>query len=126
MNLALWITAGLLAVLYLASGAAKLARSRERLAAWGFAWVQDAGGGTVRAIGVLELLAAAGLVLPAALGIAPGLVPVAALGLVLLMTGAIAVHLRRREYQGVAVSAVLLALAAFVVWGRFALEPFTG
>jgi uncharacterized membrane protein YphA (DoxX/SURF4 family) len=73
----------------------------------------------VKAIGVLEILAAIGLVLPAVLGIVPVLVPVAALGLVLMMVGAIVVHARRKENEALPVNIVLLLLALFVVWGRF-------
>ncbi|MEU8250451.1 DoxX family protein [Nonomuraea sp. NPDC048916] len=119
MNVALWIVAGLLAVVFLASGAMKLIQSKEKLVASGMGVFEDFGAGTVKAIGVLEVLAAAGLVLPAALGIAPVLVPLAAAGVVLLMGGAIIVHGRRQEAQGIVVTAVLLALAAFVAWGRF-------
>lgn len=118
MDMALWIVAGVLAVLFLASGVMKLTRSRRQLIASGFAVFEDFGDGADKAIGVLELLAAAGLVLPAALGIAPVLVPLAAAGVVLLMAGAVVAHGRRREVQGVVVTVTLLALAAFVAWGR--------
>ena len=45
--------------------------------------------------------------------------PVAAVGLVLVMVGAATTHLRRKETQLVALNVVLLALALFVAWGRF-------
>jgi uncharacterized membrane protein len=70
-------------------------------------------------IGVLELLAAIGLVLPAVLDIAPVLVPFAALGLVVVMVGAAITHGRRKEFQMITVNVIFLALAAVVVWGRF-------
>jgi hypothetical protein len=89
MNVALWIIAGLLAAGSLGSGAMKLARPKEKLAASGMGWVEDFSAGAVKSIGILEVLAAVGLILPAALGIAPVLVPLAALGLVVLMAGAI-------------------------------------
>jgi hypothetical protein len=57
------------------------------------------------------------------LGIAPVLVPLAAVGLVLLMVGAAITHVRRKELPLVAVNVVLLALAAVVAWGRFG--PFS-
>ncbi|MFI8240760.1 DoxX family protein [Streptomyces sp. NPDC085866] len=126
MNIALWITAGLLAVGSLAGGALLLIQPREKLAASGWAWVEDFGDGTVKAIGTLKVLAAAGLILPAALHIAPVLVPLAAVGWVLLMIGAVITHLRRQEAQAVVVNLVLLALAAFVAWGRFGPHSFTG
>jgi uncharacterized membrane protein YphA (DoxX/SURF4 family) len=119
MNIVLWIVAGLLALAFLAAGLMKALRPKEALVTSGLAWVEDFSPGMVKAIGVLEVLAAIGLVLPAALDIAPIFVPLAALGLVLMMIGAVIVHARRNEYQAIAPSAVLLLLAAFVAWGRF-------
>ncbi|MFG2908571.1 DoxX family protein [Kitasatospora sp. NPDC048286] len=126
MNVALWIVAGLLAAVYLLGGVFKVVAPKERIAAAGASghWVEDFSAGGVKAIGAVEVLAAAGLVLPAVLGIAPVLVPWAAVGLVLLMAGAAAVRWRRREYRLVAVDAVYVLLAAFVAWGRFGPEPF--
>ena len=126
MNLALWIIAGVLAVGFLASGAMKLARPKEKLVASGMTVLDDFSAGAVKAIGTLEILAAVGLILPAVLDIAPVLVPLAAVGLVLLMIGATIVCLRRHETRPVAVNLVLLALAAVVAWGRFGPQPFTG
>jgi uncharacterized membrane protein YphA (DoxX/SURF4 family) len=126
MNIALWIIAGLLAVVFLASGAMKLTRPKEKLAAFGMGWVEDFGAGTVKAIGTLEVLAAVGLILPATLDIAPVLVPLAAVGLGLLMLGAIITHLRRHEAQAMVVTLPLLAVAAVLAWGRFGAYSFTG
>ncbi|TDV57620.1 DoxX family protein [Actinophytocola oryzae] len=119
MDIALWIIAGLLAAAFLAGGVMKVVRPREKLAAAGFGFVEDVGTGTVKAIGALEILAGIGLVLPAAVGIAPVLVPLAAVGVVALMVGAAVVHLRRGEARSIVVNVALLALAAVVVWGRF-------
>jgi hypothetical protein len=119
MNIALWVVAGLLAALFAASGAAKLAKTKEQLVASGQAALGDFRPGAVKAVGTLELLGAAGLILPAAFGTAPVLAAFAALGLALLMAGAAVVHSRRGEAKGVAVSAFLLVAAAVVAWGRF-------
>jgi uncharacterized membrane protein YphA (DoxX/SURF4 family) len=126
MNIALWIVAGLMAATFLASGATKLAQSKEKLAASGMPVVEDFSAGAVKAIGSLEVLAAVGLIFPAALDIAPVLVPLAAVGLVLLMVGAIITHLRRHEAQAIVVNLALLALAVLVAWGRFGPQSFTG
>jgi hypothetical protein len=126
MNNALWTIAGLLAVVFLASGAMKLIQPKEKLAASRMGFVEDFSAGTVKAIGLLEVLAAVGLILPAALDIAPVLVPLAAVGLVLLMVGAIITHLRRHEAQAIVVPLALLALAILVAWGRFGPQSFTG
>lgn len=123
MNVFLWVVAGLLAALFLASGAVKVLRPKEKLAASGLAWTEGFGAGEVKTIGVLELLAAVGLVVPPVVGVAPVLAPLAALGLVLLMLGAVVTHLRRRELPGIAVSLVLVVLALVVVVGRFGPYP---
>jgi hypothetical protein len=70
-------------------------------------------------IGVLEVAAAVGLILSAALSIAPILTPIAAVGLILVMAGAVVTHARRHESLNVAVNIVLAVLAAVVAWGRF-------
>ena len=128
MNLALWIVAGLLAVAFLIAGVGKVLMPREKIAGMGAAsrWVEDFSPGALKAIGALEVLAVLGLILPAALDIAPVLVPLAALGLVLLMVGAVITRIRRHEARFVVGNLVLLALAGFVAWGRFGPESFTG
>jgi uncharacterized membrane protein YfcA len=68
---------------------------------------------------VAEILGAIGLILPAVLHVAPVLVPLAAVGLIFVMLGAAVVHARRHELPNVAVTIVLLILAAVVAWGRF-------
>jgi uncharacterized membrane protein YphA (DoxX/SURF4 family) len=121
MNVTLWIIASLLAALFLASGTAKLAQPKEKLVASAMgAALAGFSPAAIKAIGTLEVLGAAGLVLPAALDITPVLVPLAAVGVVLLMVGAIITHSRRHEAQSVVVNVVLLALAAVVAVGRFA------
>lgn len=124
MNTTLWIVAGLLAFGCLAGGAMKLVQPKEKLAASGWGWVEDFSGSTVKTIGLLEVLAAVGLILPAALDIAPVLVPVTVVGLAALMVGAFATHIRRREIPASTVPVVLFALSIFVAWGRFGPHSF--
>lgn len=127
MNLALWIGAGLLAVVALTGGFSKIFVPKEKLAAaHGGGWTEDASVGFVKTLGVLELLAALGLILPAAVDIAPGLVPVAAVCWVLLMVGAMVTHGRLGEYKFVVLNLFYLVLAAFIAWGRFGPQSFTG
>ncbi|WP_328709144.1 DoxX family protein [Microbispora hainanensis] len=119
MNVALWVIAGLLTLAFLVAGVMKLAQPKERLAASGMAWTENFPAGAIKGIGAIEVLIAFGLVLPAVTGIAPVLTPLAALGIALLMAGAVVVHARRAETQVIVVNLVLLVLAAVVVWGRF-------
>ncbi|MBR8640194.1 DoxX family protein [Streptomyces tuirus] len=127
MNVALWITAGTLAAVCLI-GSAKMFVPQEKLAAMGASaeWVEGFSPGALKALGAVELLAAAGLILPAVLDIAPALVPLAATGLVLLFAGAVTMRLRRGERVTIAGDVLYLALAAFVAWGRFGPEAFIG
>jgi uncharacterized membrane protein YphA (DoxX/SURF4 family) len=119
MNVVLWIIAGLLAAAFLAAGAMKMLQPKEKLIASGMGWAADFSDTQVKLIGVVEVLAAIGLILPAALDIVPVLVPLAALGLVIVMVGAVVVHVRRKENQALLPGVVLLVLAAVVAWGRF-------
>ena len=114
MNVAYWIVAGLLALLYLYSGGVKLVRSREQLRPM-MAWVDSTPMPAVRAIGAIEVLGAIGLVLPPLTGIAPWLALVAAIGFVVLQIGATRVHLRMGDRQ-VALNLTLMATAAVTVW----------
>ncbi|MFG3419084.1 DoxX family protein [Micromonospora sp. NPDC049460] len=124
----LWIATGLLTVVLLVS-TSKMFVPREKMASMGghaAEWVLDFSPGTLRAIGTLEILAAAGLVLPAVLDIAPVLVPVTATCVALLFVGAAAMRLRRGETVTIVPDLVYLAIAAFVAWSRFGPESFTG
>ena len=118
MNVVLWILAGLLAVAIFASGVMKLVRTKEQLAASGMGWTESFTSGQVRALGVAEVLAGLGLILPGALDIAPILVPLAAVGVGIVMIGAIVTHARRGEKQALPVTVILLILAVVVAWGR--------
>jgi uncharacterized membrane protein YphA (DoxX/SURF4 family) len=124
MNIVLWVLAGVLAAAFLAAGLTKLIQPKEKLAA-NMGWVDDFSPGMVKTIGALEVLAAIGLILPAALDVLPVLVPLAALGLVLLMIGAAITHRRRGELPMIAINVVLLVLAALVAWGRLGPYSFT-
>ncbi|MFE9868737.1 DoxX family protein [Streptomyces sp. NPDC005506] len=127
MNLALWIAAGLLAAVALTGGISKTFVPKEKLAAvHGGGWTDDAGVGFVKTLGLFELLAVLGLILPVVVDIAPVLVPVTAVCWVLLMVGAMVTHGRRGESKFVVLNLVYLALAAFIAWGRFGPESFTG
>lgn len=119
MNVFLWIVAGLLALAFLAAGGNKVLQPKEKLVKMGMGWAETYPDNAVKLIGLAEVLGAIGLVLPAAVHIAPILVPLAATGLAVIMAGAIVVHARRGEYTVIVPNVVLLLLAAVVAWGRF-------
>jgi uncharacterized membrane protein YphA (DoxX/SURF4 family) len=99
MNLALWTIVIVLAVIFAASGLTKQFVPKDKLVTSGQGWAQDFSPPAIRFIGIAEILGAIGLVLPAALHTAPMLVPLAAVGLALIMAGAAAVHARRKKRQ---------------------------
>jgi hypothetical protein len=114
VKLAYWIVAGLLAALYLYSGGLKLVQSQERLRPM-MKWVDQTPMRVVRAIGAVEVLGAAGLILPPLTGIAPGFAVAAAAGFVLLQILAIRVHLSMSDKM-IALNVALLAAAGSAVW----------
>ncbi|TXS38712.1 DoxX family protein [Streptomyces sp. OR43] len=115
MEITYWIVAGLLAAFYLYAGGKKAVQSQERLAPM-MGWVDTVPMWQVRVIGVVEILGAAGLVLPPLTGIAPVLAMAAALGLLLLQVLAGALHLSRGEAKETGLNAALIALAAAAAW----------
>lgn len=123
MNIALWVIAVLLALAFLLSGVMKAFRPLESLKQR-MTWVSDVPPWLVRFIGVAEILAAIGLILPAVTGIQQWLVAAAAGGLVVVMLSAVVLHGGRKEWQNIGGNVVLLLLAVFVVLGRAIWAPF--
>jgi uncharacterized membrane protein YphA (DoxX/SURF4 family) len=118
MNIAVWVLQILLALAFLAAGIIKITQPRQKLAT-SMGWVEDFSDPAVRSIGTLEILGALGLLVPALTGVATVLVPIAAVGLALLMIGAAATHRRRGELPMIGINTVLLLLAVVVAWARF-------
>jgi hypothetical protein len=112
VEIVVWVLQIVVALAFLAAGAVKLVRPRPALVSSGMAWADDYSDGGVKGIGALELIGAVGMILPAVTGIAPVLVPLAALGLALVMAGAVVVHLRRKETP---VPPLVLGVLALVV-----------
>jgi DoxX-like protein len=118
---ALWIIQVLLALLFLFAGAAKLVLPPEALK------------GPVpiavlflRFIGVCEVLGALGLILPGLLRIWPGLTPLAAAGLAIILIGATVINLMGGAVLVALITLVLGLLTAFVAYGRWRLAPHRG
>ncbi|HYL08235.1 MAG TPA: DoxX family protein [Candidatus Udaeobacter sp.] len=123
MNVTLWFIQVLLAVVLAATGTIKIIRPRLSLQSQ-MAWVVDASDAQVKGIGALEVLAAIGLVAPPILHITTFLTPLAAVGVIFLMIGAMATHVRIGERERIWVNVLLLVLAAVVAVGRFGPYPF--
>ncbi|MEV6300533.1 DoxX family protein [Actinoplanes sp. NPDC051861] len=125
MNLALWILAGALALAFTAGGASLLLMPKERYRAVGPSqrWVDDFGDVHLKIIGAIKIVGCLGLILPAATGVAPVLTPLAACGLMLLMSGAATTRFRRGEWKLLAGDLFYLSMFALLAWGRFDLSP---
>ena len=122
MNMALWIVQILLALGFTLSGFRKVSQPVAKLRAR-MNWSKHVAPGVIRLIGSLEILGALGLIVPKSTGYLPWLTPVAAVGLVLTMMGAILTHVRLHEAKAVGVPVVLLLLALFIALGYFVFVP---
>jgi uncharacterized membrane protein YphA (DoxX/SURF4 family) len=124
LNTILWIAQILVGAMFLMAGLAKATQPREKLAAQ-MGWVNDFSAGQVKTIGILEILGGIGVIVPALTGILPILTPIAATGLIIIQLGAAYTHYRRGEMPMIGINTVLILLAAFVAYGRFALVPLS-
>ena len=119
MNMLLWVVQVLLALAFLAHGVMFLNPPPEIVEQMNASlprWFQVF-------LGIAEVAAAAGLTLPAITRILPGLVPAAAIGVIIVTVSATALHLWRAEYSSAGITFVLFLLAAYVAYGRMKLRP---
>jgi uncharacterized membrane protein YphA (DoxX/SURF4 family) len=121
INYVLWVVQGLLALLFLFAGGMKLVQPIEALTEQ-----MPLPGLFVRFIGVAEVLGGLGLILPGLLRIRPGLTPLAAVGLVIIMIGATVLTLASGEVALALIPLLVGLLLAFVAYGRWRLAPHRG
>jgi len=121
MNIALWIVQGLLAALFLWAGGFKLVAPIEEMTKQ-----MPLPGLFLRFIALCEVLGAVGLIIPGLLRIRPGLTPLAAAGLVIIMIGATVVTLMTGDVAMALIPLTVGILAAFVAYGRWRLAPHSG
>ena len=126
MNIALWIIQILLALLFLFAGGTKLVLPIEVLTSMGSPNQIPLPGLLIRFIGVCEVLGALGLILPGLLRIRPGLTPLAAAGLVIIMIGATALSIAGDGVVAGVVPLIVGILCGFVAYGRSKLVPHGG
>lgn len=120
MNIALWIVQGLLAVLHGMAGGSKILKPDFYRNHPQMGWAHGRSESNLRSIGIAEILGALGLILPMVTGILPWLTPLAAVGLIVIQALAIfTAHLPRKD--PVVPNIILIALTAFVVFGRWEL-----
>jgi len=114
----LWVVQGLLAFVFLFAGGSKFAMSTEEMQAQ---MKVPLSGAFLHFIGACEVLGSIGLILPGLLRIRPGLTPLAAAGLVIIMIGATIITLMGGDVLPALIPFAVGLLAAFVVywyWSR--------
>lgn len=116
-TIVLWIAQLLLAAAYGFFGLMKATQPLDQLAQM-MTWIPDFPPAFVRTLGVVEMLGAVGLILPALTRIQPRLTTLAALCILIHQFIAVALHLSKGETGVLGLNAVLIALAAFIFWGR--------
>jgi len=121
LTYALWTVQVLLALLFLWAGGIKLVLAIEEMTKQ-----MPLPGWFLRFIAVCEALGAIGLILPGLLRIRPGLTPLAAAGLVIIMIGATALTLATGDVAMALIPLVVGLLSAFVAYGRWRLAPHRG
>jgi putative oxidoreductase len=104
------------------AGATKLSQPAEVLAQ-SLPWVTSTPIALVRFIGLSEVLGGLGLILPALLRIKPFLTTWAAIGLAVVMLLAAIFHATRGEFSNIGINVVIMAIAAFIAWGRSSKAP---
>lgn len=119
MNVTLWVLQVLLALAFLAHGLLLLAPPAEMAAQ-----INASMSPAFRIfLGAAEVLAAVGLILPAATRILPWLVSWAAVGIMIVMISATVYHLSRSEISSAIITLILLVMAAFVAYMRSKVQP---
>ncbi|MFF7945140.1 DoxX family protein [Nocardia gamkensis] len=119
MNIVLWILQAVLAAVFLGAGLTKIARRKEQLVAPLGEWVNSFSASGLKMLGLVEVLGAVGLVVPPLVGVAPVLSPLAAVGIIVIMVGAVVAHARDSAGPKIAMNIALGVFAAVVAWGRF-------
>lgn len=119
MNILLWIIQILLALLFLFAGGTKLVLSAETLASMASPNQVALPMWFVRFIGAVEVLGALGLILPGLLRRQQHLTALAALGLTIVMIGAVVVTTMGDGFKMAITPLVVGLLCAFVAYGRW-------
>ncbi|MBB3396039.1 ammonia channel protein AmtB [Rhizobium sp. BK060] len=102
---------------FTAFGVMKFFMPIDQLAAM-WAWPGEVPAWFLRLMGIIDFAGGVGVLLPALTRIQPRLTVLAALGCVLLQISAMIFHLSRGEAPVLPLNVILLALSAFILWGR--------
>ncbi len=116
MAIALWIVQGLLGLIFVITGSFKFFQTREKVIASGGTWAEDFKPGIIKLIAGAEIICGLWVIVPKLAGRGRHLTFAGAACIALIMTGAIYVHTRRKEYMHAAINAVFLMMALFVAY----------
>lgn len=116
MAAAFWIIEGLLGLIFVMTGSFKFFQTREKVIASGGTWAEGFKPGTIKTIAAIELVSGLLVIVPRLLGHGHYLTSIAAAIIVLIMTGSIFIHIRRKEFQHAIINVVFLLMALFVVY----------
>jgi uncharacterized membrane protein YphA (DoxX/SURF4 family) len=125
MNIALWIIQILLALAFLFAGGTKLVLPIEVLTSMGSPNQVHLPGALIRFIGVCELLGGLGLILPGIFRIKTHLTALAAIGLLIIMIGAVVLTIIGDGVAAAIAPFIFALLLAFVAYGRMRLAPLS-
>lgn len=123
MNKVLWVLQVLFGVYFVGVGVSHFIVP-EGLPAM-MEWMYDLDDTLHLVSGTAEILGGLGLILPAVTRIQPRLVPLAAIGLAIVMAGAVVFHLGREEYQQLGTNVFLVVIMLFIAWGRGKAHPIS-
>lgn len=122
LNISLWVAQSILAAMFIMAGIMKSTSPIDQLAPM-LPWTKDVPELLVRIIGVSELLAGLGLLVPSIFRIKPILTPVAASGILVIMLLALVFHITRSEFAALGINVFIASMAVFIAWGRFKKVP---
>ena len=116
MAIALWIVQGLLGLLFVITGSFKFFQSKENVVASGGTWAEDFNPGIIKLIAGLEIISGLAVIVPRLLGHGRYLTSMGAACIAVIMTGAIFVHIRRKEFMHAMINTLFLLMALFVAY----------
>ena len=119
MNIALWVTQILLALIYGLAAYRKLFQLEKVRADQ--EWARRSSDGYIRFVAASQLLGVAGMLFPIPTGIFPWLTPLAAIGFCIIQILGAQWHIRLKEYKILPMNLFLFILSLFVVIGRWGL-----
>lgn len=121
MNLLLWVLQVIFGIYFFIVGILHFVMPPRLPAAMD--WMYDLSPGLHYFSGAAEILGGLGLILPGITRIQTRLTSLAAVGLAIVMVGAIFWHAQRGEFQNLGLNFILGALACFIAYGRWKIQP---